>query len=72
MINAEMLVNAIRVLGHAQYTCPTNMPTGICRLVAAHGREFPDYRLQNLATQFGLEWAFQSDDLNLNYWVLTS
>lgn len=72
VVNAEILTNAIRALGHAPYTCPAEMPTGICRLVAAHGREFPDYRLQNLAVQFGLEWAFQADDISCNYWVLTS
>ena len=71
MISAEMIVNAIRALGHAPYTCPADMATGICRIVAIDAT-FPDYRLQNLATQFGLEWAFQSDDINCNYWVLTS
>lgn len=70
MITAEMIVNAIRALGHAPYTCPADQPGSICRIVAVDAI-FPDYRLQNLANQSGLEWAFESTD-HVNYWVLTS
>ena len=70
MITSEMIVNAIRVLGHSPITCPADQPGSICRIVAVDAT-FPDWSLQNLAAQSGLEWAFESDDYN-NYWVLTS
>ena len=70
MITATMIVNAIRALGHAPTTCPADQPGSICRIVAVDAN-FPDHRLQVLAAQSGLEWAFESDDFT-NYWVLTS
>ena len=70
-MNAAILTNAVRVLGHEPITCPADYATGICR-IRARDAIFPDYRLQNLADQFGLDWAWDSSDLNHNYWVLTS
>ena len=53
-VDASILTNAVRALGHEPFTCPADYASGICRIEAADPI-FPDYRLQNLAEQFGLD-----------------
>ena len=69
-VDASILTNAVRALGHEPFTCPADYASGICR-IEAPDPIFPDYRLQNLAEQFGLDWAWEVGE-HQNYWVLTS
>lgn len=70
-VNAEILIRAVRALGHAPYTVPSNIPDGICMIVATH--EPIDHRLNALAAQFGMHWELHTFDDNVyGHWVLES
>jgi hypothetical protein len=75
MINAEMIVLAIRALGFAPVTVPSHIPNGVCMLPAKHGQL--DHRLHTMAEQFGGSWelhTFGSEyrglDNSYGYWIL--
>ncbi len=76
LLSAEVIVRAIAALGYAPITVPAEIINGICMLPASP--EQLDYRLHNLASQFGLSWELHTDlDLNCygntyGVWVLTS
>jgi len=63
LLDAATIVRAIAALGYAPITVPSEVPTGICMLPAS--REPLDYRLHNMAKQFGCQWN-QRTDLDLN------
>ncbi len=72
MIDAKLITNAIRALGHTPVTVPAHIPNGICMIRArrADRQCFPDHRLQALAAQFGLNWELTDIDADNSYWIL--
>jgi len=71
LASSEMITRAVRALGHAPYTVPSEIINGICMIVATH--EPIDHRLHVMASQFGMQWELHTFDENrYGHWVLTS
>jgi hypothetical protein len=67
----EIIIRAIRALGHAPYTVPADIINGITMIVATH--EPIDHRLTVMANQFGFKWELHTFDDNVyGHWVLES
>lgn len=75
LLDATIITLSIRALGHSPITVPSHIANGICMLPASH--EQLDYRLHNMAHQFGCTWElhtfgpeYKGLDDTYGYWIL--